>query len=145
MPLDPETEALWQQLDALAKDFDAAEAKVAAARCRVQAARLLLEEEQVAAAADLERKAAATKGLLPSSSSSSTTSNMVNGAAYDSALGTNLHVQATAIPNVRQLVNIVLDTMSSNYAIWRDLMLMALTRYSLADHVLFDDLLWLYL
>jgi hypothetical protein len=118
MPLDPETEALWQQLDALAKDFDTTEAKVAAARCRVQAARLLLEEEQVAAAAaDLERKAAAAKGLLPSSSSSSTTSNMVDGAAYDSALGTNLHVQATAIPNVRQLVNIVLDTTSSNYAI----------------------------
>jgi hypothetical protein len=117
MPLDPETEALWQQLDALAKDFDTAEAKVAAARCRVQAARLLLEEEQVAAADDLERKAAAAKGLLPSSSSSSTTSNMVDGAAYDSALGTNLHVQATAIPNVRQLVNIVLDTTSSNYAI----------------------------
>jgi hypothetical protein len=36
-------------------------------------------------------------------------------------------------------VNIVLDTTSSNYAIWRDLMLMALTWYSLADHVLFDD------
>jgi hypothetical protein len=30
-------------------------------------------------------------------------------------------------------VNIVLDTTSSNYAIWHDLMLMALTQYSLAD------------
>jgi hypothetical protein len=64
---------------------------------------------------------------------------MVAGATYDSALGTNLHVPATAVPNVRQLVNIVLDTMSSNYAIWYDLMLMALTRHSLADHVLSDD------
>jgi hypothetical protein len=64
---------------------------------------------------------------------------MVDGAAYDSALITNLHVQATLVPNVCQLVNIVLDTTSSNYAIWRDLMLMALTRYSLANHVLSDD------
>jgi hypothetical protein len=58
---------------------------------------------------------------------------MVDDAAYDSALVTNLHVQATTISNVRQLVNIVLDTTSFNYAIWCDLMLMALTRYSLTD------------
>jgi hypothetical protein len=64
---------------------------------------------------------------------------MVDGAAYDSSLVTNLHVQATTVPNVHQLVNIMLDTTSSNYAIWRDLMLMPLTRYSLADHVLSDD------
>jgi hypothetical protein len=64
---------------------------------------------------------------------------MVDGAAYNSAFVTNLHVQATAVPNNRQLVNIVLDNTSSNYAIWRDLMLMALTRYSLADHILSDD------
>jgi hypothetical protein len=116
MPSDPETEALRQRLDALVKDVNAAEAKAAAARRRVQAARLLLEEQ--ATAANLERKAAAAKGLLLSSSSSSTTSDMVDGAAYDSALVTNLHVQATTVPNVRQ---------------------MALTRYSLADHVLSDN------
>jgi hypothetical protein len=59
---------------------------------------------------------------------------MVDGAAYNSTLVTNLHVQATMVSNVRQLVNIVLDTTSSNY-IWCDLMLIALTRYSLADHI----------
>jgi hypothetical protein len=67
MPSDPEIEAHRQWLDALVKDTDATEAKAAAARHRVQAARLLMEEEQ-AAAADLERKAAAAKGwyrLLP--------------------------------------------------------------------------------
>jgi hypothetical protein len=58
---------------------------------------------------------------------------MVDGAAYDSALVANLHV-----PNIRQLVNIMLDTTSSNYAIWCDLMLMTLTWYSLTDHVLSD-------
>jgi hypothetical protein len=41
--------------------------------------------------------------------------------------------------NVRQLVNVMLDTMLTNYAIWRDLMLMTITWYSLADHVLSDD------
>jgi hypothetical protein len=41
MPSDPETEALRQRLDALVKDVNAAEAKAAAARRRVQAARLL--------------------------------------------------------------------------------------------------------
>jgi hypothetical protein len=138
MPLNPKTEALQQRLDALVKDADATKAKATAARRRVQAANLLLEEEQTTAS-DLERKADTAKELLLSSSSSSTTSDMIDGAAYDSALITNIHVQATAVPNIRQLVNIVLDTKSSNYAIWRDLMLMALTRYSLADHVLSDD------
>jgi hypothetical protein len=42
MPSDPETETLGQRLDALVKD---AEAKVAGAHRRVQAARLLLEDE----------------------------------------------------------------------------------------------------
>jgi hypothetical protein len=78
MPLDLETEALRQRINALVKDADAAEAKAAATHHRVQAAYLLLEEEQ-ATAADLERKAAAAKGLLPSSSSS----DMVDGAAYE--------------------------------------------------------------
>jgi hypothetical protein len=42
---------------------------------------------------------------------------MVDGTAYDSALVTNLHVQATVVPNVCQLVNIMLDSTSSSYAI----------------------------
>jgi hypothetical protein len=91
MPLEPETDALRQRLDALIKDADIVESKAVAARHRVQAARLLLEEEHVVIA-DLERKAAIAKRLLPSTFSSSTTSDMVDGAAYDSALVTNLHV-----------------------------------------------------
>jgi hypothetical protein len=91
MPSDPETEALRQRLDTLVKDADAAEAKAATARHRVQAARLLLEEEQTASV-DPERKAAVTKGLLLSSSLSSTTSDMVNSAAYNSALVTNIQI-----------------------------------------------------
>jgi hypothetical protein len=131
MASDPDVEVLRQRLDALVKDADATEAKAAATQRRVQAALLLLEEEQAAAVA--------AKGLLPAPSSSSATSDMVDGAACDSTLVSNLHVQATVVPNVHQLVNIVLDTTSSNYAIWLDLMMMAPTRYSLADHVLSDD------
>jgi hypothetical protein len=135
MLLDPKTDALHQWLDALVKGADIIEAKTTAACCHVQAARLLLEDEH-ATTINLERKAATAKGLLPSSSSSSTTSDMFNGAAYNSTLITNLRVQAMTVQNVLQLVNIVLDTMSSNYAIWHDLMLMALPRYSIASHVL---------
>jgi hypothetical protein len=138
MASDLDTEVLQQQLDALVKDTNAAEAKAAATRRRVQAVLLLLEEEQ-ATAANLEWKAAAAKGLLLAPSLSLATFDMVDGAACDSALVSNLHVQATTVPNVHQLVNIMLDTMSSNYAVWRDLMMMALTRYSLADHDAFPN------
>jgi hypothetical protein len=86
MASDPDAEVLRQRLDALVKDGDATEAKAAATQRRVQAALLLLEEEQAVAVA--------AKGLLPAPSSSSATSDMVDGAACDSALVSNLHVQA---------------------------------------------------
>jgi hypothetical protein len=37
--------------------------------------------------------------------------------------------------NVRQPVNIVLDSSSTNYVSWRDLMEQALQRYALIKHV----------
>jgi hypothetical protein len=33
-----------------------------------------------------------------------------------------LHLQAAAMLDVRQLVNIIIDSSSTNYASWRDLM-----------------------
>jgi hypothetical protein len=58
---------------------------------------------------------------------------------------TGLHLQAAAVLNVRQLVNIVLD--SSNYASWRDLMKQVLQCYALINHVTVDapsnDLGWI--
>jgi hypothetical protein len=44
-----------------------------------------------------------------------------------------LHLQVAAMLNVRQLVNIVLDS-STNYARWHDLMEQALQRYALIKH-----------
>jgi hypothetical protein len=40
--------------------------------------------------------------------------------------------------NVRQLMNIILDSSSTNYASWRDLMQQALQRYALIKHVTDD-------
>jgi hypothetical protein len=40
--------------------------------------------------------------------------------------------------NVRQLVNIVLDSSSTNYVSWRDLMEQALQRYALIKHITDD-------
>jgi hypothetical protein len=49
-----------------------------------------------------------------------------------------LHLQAATVLNVYQLVNIVLDSSSNNYACWRDLMEQALQRYTLLEHVTDD-------
>jgi hypothetical protein len=43
-----------------------------------------------------------------------------------------------AVLNVRQLVNIVLDSSTTNYASWRDLMEQTLQRYALIKHVTDD-------
>jgi hypothetical protein len=52
-----------------------------------------------------------------------------------------------AVLNVRQLVNIILDSSSTNYASWRDLMEQALQCYALIKHVTDDppsnDLGWI--
>jgi hypothetical protein len=80
---------------------------------------------------------------VPSSSSSSSSpaaaSQLVPTASskYEDTVVVGLHLQAAAVLNVRQLVNIVLDS-STNYACWRDLMEQALQRYALIKHVMND-------
>jgi hypothetical protein len=59
---------------------------------------------------------------------------------YEDTVVARLHLQAAAILNVRQLVNIVLDFSSTNYTCWRDLMEQALQRYALLEHVTDDTL-----
>jgi hypothetical protein len=53
---------------------------------------------------------AAASQLVPTASST-----------YKDTVVAGLHLQAVAVLNVRQLVNIVLDS-STNYVSWRDLM-----------------------
>jgi hypothetical protein len=117
MPDDTEAAALHARLEAIVKEAEDAKAQAAAARCRVQAARLLLKEESKAAA--LEQTTTAARQRMPSSSSSSsslaTASQLIPTASstYEDTVVAELQVQAAAVLNVHQLVNIVLD---SNYA-----------------------------
>jgi hypothetical protein len=124
--------ALKAKLDALIKDVEEAEEKAAAARHRARAACTLLEEEQTAAA--LEKAAVAARQLVPGSSSS-TTHTSPAASSYEETVVVGLHLQAAAVLNVRSLVSIVLDSSSTTYTSWRDLMMIVLERYALLDHV----------
>jgi hypothetical protein len=120
MPDDIEAAALRARLKAIVKEAKDAEAQAVAARRRVQAARLLLEEEESKVVA-LEQTATAARQRVPSSSSSSSSpaaaSQLVLTASstYEDTVVAGLHLQAAAVLNVRQLVNIVLNS-STNYA-----------------------------
>jgi hypothetical protein len=57
---------------------------------------------------------------------------------YEDTVVAGLHLQAAAVLNVRQLVNIIFDSSSTNYASWHDLMEQALQRYALIKHVTDD-------
>jgi hypothetical protein len=118
MPDDIEAAALRARLEAIVNEAEDAEAQAAVARRRVQAALLLLEEESKAAA--LEQTATAAR---PSSSSPAAASQLVPTASstYEDTVVAGLHLQAVAVLNARQLVNIVLNS-STNYASWCDLM-----------------------
>jgi hypothetical protein len=143
MPDDIEAAALRARLEAIVKEAEDAEAHAAATHRRVQAARLLLEEEESKAAA-LEQTATAAHQCVPSlsslSSSPAVASKLVPTASstYEDTVVTGLHLQAVAVLNVRQLVNIVLDSSSTNYASWCDLMEQALQRYALIKHITDD-------
>jgi hypothetical protein len=78
--------------------------------------------------------------LFSSSSSPTAASPLVPTASstYEDTVVTGLHLQAIAMLNVRQLVNIVLDSSSTNYTYWHDLMEQALQRYALLKHVTDD-------
>jgi hypothetical protein len=124
--------AVKAKLNALVKDAEEAEEKAVAAHRRARAARTLLEEEQTAAA--VEKAAVATRQLVSGSSSSAPHTSPAT-SSYEETVVTGLHLQAAAVLNIRSLVNIVLDSSSTTYASWRDLMMMVLERYALLDHV----------
>jgi hypothetical protein len=111
----------------------------------VQATRLLLEEEESKAAA-LEQMGTAARQCVPSSSKSSSSPTVASqlvptaSSTYEDMVVAGLHLQAVAVLNICQLVNIVLDSSSTNYTSWRDLMEQALLRYTLIKHVTDDAL-----
>jgi hypothetical protein len=90
---------------------------VAAARRCIQAVRLLLEEEETNVAV-VEQSATVARQRLQSSSSAAPPASQVvtaTSSSYEDTVITGFHLQAAAVLNVRQLVNIVLDS-STNYA-----------------------------
>jgi hypothetical protein len=143
MPDDTEAAALRARLKAIVKEAEEAKAQDTVACHRVQAARLLLEESKATA---LKQTAIAARQHVPSSSSSSSSLDSASqlvpiaSSTYEDTIIAGLHLQSAAVLNVRQLVNIVLDS-STNYASWRDLMEQALQRYALIKHVTDDVVL----
>jgi hypothetical protein len=127
MPEDTEAIALCARLEAIIKEAEDAEAQATTARRRIQAAVLLLEEEESKAAA-LGQTATSARQRVPSSASSSSSlavaSQLVPTASSinEDTIIIGLHLQAATMLNIRQLVNIILDSSSTNYASWCDLM-----------------------
>jgi hypothetical protein len=64
---------------------------------------------------------------------------MMNYSSYEDTVVAKLHIQSAAMMNIHSLMNIILDATSSNYARWRDNMMLTLTRYALIDHIESDD------
>jgi hypothetical protein len=92
--------------------------------------------QHVSSSSSLSSSPGAALQLVPTASST-----------YEDTIITRLHLQATAVLNIRQLVNIVLDSCFTNYASWRDLMEHTLQHYALIKHVTNDapsnDLGWI--
>jgi hypothetical protein len=139
---DTEAAALRARLETIIKEAEDAEAQAVAARRRIQAAHLLLTE--VSKATALEQTATAASQCAPSSPSSTSSPAAAPplvptaSSTYEDTVVAGLHLQAAAVLNVRQLVNIVLDSSSSNYGSWSDLMEQALQRYALIKHITDD-------
>jgi hypothetical protein len=126
MPDDTEGATLRARLKAIVKEAKDVEAQAIAARRRIQAARLLLEEEESKATALEQTVIAARQHVLVPTASST----------YEDTIVAGPHLQVAVVFNIRQLVNIIHD--STNYASWRDLMEQALQRYALIKHVTDD-------
>jgi hypothetical protein len=82
----------------------------------------------------LEKAAVAARQLVPGSSTG-LNHTPPSSSSYEETVIAGLHLQAAAVLNVRSLVNIVLDSTSTTYASWRDLMMMVFERYALLDHI----------
>jgi hypothetical protein len=131
---------LRQKLDAMvAAAADVKEYN--AARARVLAATVLLEEEQRAATA-LAEEARAVAALIEPPSPMPPLAPTGRAAPldddYEAAVIANIHVQAAGVQNFCSPISVTLELCSSDYARWRDNVLLTLGRYSRSDHVLLD-------
>lgn len=112
---------------------------------RVHTAAEALENER-ALAADLQRRAEAAHNLVNPPAAKEDGDHVLDGdddfpngtAVYEAASVAHLHAQAAGVQNIRSLVFVVLDPLSTNYNRWRDLVLLTLECYALTNHVLSD-------
>jgi septal ring-binding cell division protein DamX len=135
---DTKPATLCARLEAIIKEVEAA-----AVRHRIQAARLPEEESKATA---LEQTATAAHqcvlALSSSPSSHAPASQLIPTASstYENTVVAGFHLQVAAVLNIRQLVNIVLDSSSTNYVCWCDLMEQVLQHYALIKHIMDDTL-----
>jgi hypothetical protein len=57
---------------------------------------------------------------------------------YKAVVISSIHVQAAGVQNIGSLISVTLDLSSSDYALWRNNVLLTLWCYSLFDRVLLD-------
>jgi hypothetical protein len=131
-----------RNLKAMVTAVETVNKKANAARAWVLAIAALLEEEQWTEAT-LRDKAHVATFLIepppPTSKTETSCPSLTPGTAdYEAAVITNLHVQATDVPNIRLLISVVLDSSSTHYVRWCDIMLLTLRWYALTDQVLSD-------
>jgi hypothetical protein len=148
----------------LAAALLAAKSEAAAAQERVRTAAIASERERSAADALASRVAKAEHYVLLSSGQQPVVPFAEHAAASPhqappsgsgprpdptDPMVAQLHLQAAGVQNIKALVSVLLDPMSSSYGRWRDQVLLALRRYALDDHVLLDtpvearDVVWL--
>jgi len=106
--------------------------EAAAAERRALQAEVARHEQ---ALADARRRLAAAPAPVPEDDdgASSVATDDIAGDAVPA-----LHTQALGILNIRALVPVTLDLDAPSFSKWRRLMLLALGKYALADHVLSD-------
>ncbi|XP_034585377.1 uncharacterized protein [Setaria viridis] len=123
---------------------DAAAAAVRAAsdaEARVRAATAALDREREAASALAQAAVSAQQHAARANASDVDGGHGApppDAASLEALAVANLHAQAAGVQNIRSLVSVVLELSSPHYNQWRDLVLLTLGRYSLADHVTSD-------
>ncbi|XP_039803942.1 uncharacterized protein LOC120668056 [Panicum virgatum] len=127
-----EAQATEEEAAAASNDCDAAAERVRAALARVAKARA----DAAAAADPIDPVAAAADPIDPAPGDGLDISHAM--ALHEAAAILNLHTQAVSFQNARSLVQVTLDTSSGNYSRWREQFLLAVTKYSLQDHIYSD-------
>jgi hypothetical protein len=126
----------------MASTIVAIQAALAASQECERAASRALEQEHALAATLTAQMATAQRLIIGPPPVDQATPPPTPEALHTSRLNADhiaaLHAHATRLQNIRSLVSVVLDPVSSHYPCWRGQVLLTLRRYALDDHVLDD-------